>query len=318
MYSFVGLAGVLGVVFYPRLNTLYTHTAAFMPLGDAVYRLQKTTTDKPLPYSFCVLHENERTGTSAIKQFMREIGGQVWELKSQGDRNVSFFIKKKKYKFDPNRIFTPQGVANTLVMLSRTAPTAEAHSIVNGFAQRITDSLFAPQAKMTNNTIVSVHNNTEGAYSSLSHLPDSTNALGVRDIYINTARDPDDFFYVTRRFDFNYLKNQGFNVILQDNKGIRNDGSLSVYSGKRRARYINIEAQHFHYEEQLQMLYAVHEMISKTKAVVAPPLAMLKPAAAKKDSVTNMDLKNPKDTVKTTAKVIETPTLPDEIQEDLP
>jgi hypothetical protein len=216
-------------------------------------------------------------------QFLREVGGQVWELKSAGDRNVSFHIKKKKFSFDPNRIFTAQGIANTMVMLSRANPTAEAQGIVSSFAQRITDSLFSQSPVLTGNIIVSVHNNTDAAYSALSHLPDSTNALGVRDIYINTTRDADNFFYVTRRFDFNYFKNLGYNVILQDNKYIRDDGSLSVYCGKRRIRYINIEAQHYQHDEQMQMLYAVHDLLKK---VTPPPaIAMLKPMEKKPDSI---------------------------------
>jgi len=52
------------------------------------------------------------------------------------------------------------------------------------------------------------------------------------------------------------------NVILQDNKGFVNDGSLSVYCGKEGCRYINIEAQKGHFEEQLKLLQIVTEIIS--------------------------------------------------------
>ena len=207
-------------------------------------------------------------------------------------------------------------------MLSRNVPTVEARSIVNGFAQRITDSILTPKSAAAN-TIVSVHNNTDGAYSSLSHLPDSTNALGVRDIYINSSRDPDDFFYVTRRFDFNYLKNYGYNVILQDNKYIKDDGSLSVYCGKNRTRYINIEAEHHHLEQQMQMLYTVHELLKKVTQT-PPPLAMLKPVPPKNDEKTtdkNTDktTSNTDSTQKTAAKTPETlGVLLEEMPEDLP
>jgi hypothetical protein len=319
VYSFVGVFGVLGVLFYPRPLTLYPQAAASLPLGDANYRLQKTTTSRSLPYTFCVLHENERNAKNNVMQFLRETGGQVWELKAQGERNVTFFIKKKKFSFDPNRIFTAPGVANTLVMHSRNQPTSEARTIVGDFAQRIKDSLFSQTPNPVDALIVSVHNNTDGAYSALSHLPDSTNAEGVRDIFINSFRDPDDFFYVTRRFDFNYLKMLGYNVILQDNKFVKDDGSLSVYCGKRKIRYINVEAEYTHHGEQMDMLNTVHNLLKK---VVIPnkPLAKMadkKPKTADSTAATTTEKPIEKDSNKANEKQTSEP-IQSEMQEDAP
>jgi len=60
---------------------------------------------------------------------------------------------------------------------------------------------------------------------------------------MNPAADPDDFNFVTDDRFFRAFKVQGFNDILQDNRIRRDDGSLSVFSGRKGIPYINVEAQ---------------------------------------------------------------------------
>ncbi len=237
----------------PHWYGVQSSTVSFS-LGDAEdavsYSFKKTSSSKQLPFTFCVLHENEETAADCVQQFLREIGGTVWEVKGDGHRNVTFKIKKKKFSFDPNRIYTATGVYNTLHDFSRNY-TDEAFTQVTNFATQITDSLFTK-----NKTLVSVHNSSEGKFSVRSYLPDSSLANTAADVYVNDANDEDEFFYVTNPADFQYLKNQGFNVILQS-ASAPDDGSLSIYCGSRNIRYINVEAQHGHRSQQMDMLYAV-------------------------------------------------------------
>ncbi len=241
----------------PHWYAVRSYEFSFL-LGDAEnatsYAFRKTVSAKSLGYTFCVLHENEETASDCVQQFLREIGGTVWEVKADKHRNVTFKLKKKKYSFDPNRIYTPTGVYNTLHDFSRSY-SDEAFSQVTNFATQITDSLFAKTK-----ALVSVHNSSEGKFSVRSYLPDSTLANTAADLYINEANDEDEFFYVTNAADFQYLKTSGFNVVLQRSDA-PDDGSLSIYCGKRNIRYINIEAQHGHRTEQMQMLYTVHSLL---------------------------------------------------------
>ena len=46
----------------------------------------------------------------------------------------------------------------------------------------------------------------------------------------------------------------GFNVVLQNNANVTDDGSLSVYCGQREIEYVNVEAQHGHRGANRKML----------------------------------------------------------------
>ncbi|MEY4927953.1 MAG: hypothetical protein RI894_2389 [Bacteroidota bacterium] len=257
----------------PHWYAVHSYEFSFL-LGDAEnttsYAFQKTISAKNLPYTFCVLHENEETASECVQQFLREIGGTAWEVKADKHRNVTFKLKKKKYSFDPNRIYTPTGVYNTLHDFSRSY-SDDAFSQVTNFAKQITDSLFVKK-----NTLVSVHNSSEGKFSVRSYLPDSTLANTAADLYINDGNDEDEFFYVTIPTDFQYLKTAGFNVVLQ-RPDAPDDGSLSIYCGARNIRYINVEAQHGHSTEQMQMLYAVHALLEGRPTVKQFPMVGIRP-----------------------------------------
>ena len=55
------------------------------------------------------------------------------------------------------------------------------------------------------------------------------------------------------------------NVILQDNKGYVNDGSLSVYCGKNEIPYINIETQKGHFDAQMRLMEQVLRVVRSRK-----------------------------------------------------
>ncbi|WP_225538204.1 hypothetical protein [Wolbachia endosymbiont of Mansonella perstans] len=48
---------------------------------------------------------------------------------------------------------------------------------------------------------------------------------------------------------------------MQSNKMVEDDGSLSVYAGENDIRYSNVEAEHGHLEQQIDMLSALHSVL---------------------------------------------------------
>lgn len=77
--------------------------------------------------------------------------------------------------------------------------------------------------------------------------------------------DVDVFFLVTEQADFDYLKKQKQNVVLQSEKPT-DDGSLSVYFEKNNIPYINIEAENEHNEKQIEMMKIIYGLLkNKTK-----------------------------------------------------
>ena len=59
------------------------------------------------------------------------------------------------------------------------------------------------------------------------------------------------------------FKNLGYNTVLQNNATMTDDGSLSVLAGQQNIPYVNVEAQHGHLEEQVEMLFVLMEVLDE-------------------------------------------------------
>jgi len=79
--------------------------------------------------------------------------------------------------------------------------------------------------------------------------------------YELVAGDPDNFFIVNNNEMFKGIKKRGFNVVLQNSIKATDDGSLSIYYGKKNLVYVNIETQKRYFDEQVKMLNAVFNIL---------------------------------------------------------
>ena len=204
--------------------------------------------------SFINLHDNENSSVEAAELFLQEFGGSVMQLKHAGERNISFVVNKRKYTFDPNRIFTPVGIKNTLNNLG--AYHKKPAEIISGFASEIIKK-YVKDKKL----IVALHNNSDSNYSILSYLPGGSEAPNALRVYINPEMDSDDFIYTTNSTIFDTLQARMINVILQDNERLIDDGSLSVYASRLNIPYVNVEAQEGHLQQQLVLILALKDIL---------------------------------------------------------
>ncbi|MCP4458472.1 MAG: hypothetical protein GY816_10690 [Cytophagales bacterium] len=196
--------------------------------------------------TFINLHDDENTSVKAAFKVLDSLGGRLIELRHLGERNIKFNLNSTAYEFDPNRMFTDLGAKTSLEQYSKMS--TKAHESIRGLAQRVVDSLDSQM-------IVTLHNNTNDNYSSLSYLDEyKTDAAAV---FINPTRDPDDFFFVTTLEFFEKFRNMGYNTVLQNNETMTDDGSLSVLAGRLDIPYINVEAEHGHFKEQVEMMFAL-------------------------------------------------------------
>jgi len=200
---------------------------------------------------FFNLHNNEQTSIKAIKTVLKTKPGKYLGLLSGGTRE--FIIKQNGayISFDPNRIYTPIGVKKTLQNYG--CYTSSNAKLVGKLGLGILEQL--SNAKL----IVAMHNNTGVGYSVKTILNSNKKEHIATEIFINPQQDENDFFYVTEKSKFDYFKFMGYNVVLQDNIKIEDDGSLSVYCGKKNISYINIECQNGHLEQQIEMVLAVYK-----------------------------------------------------------
>lgn len=228
---------LLSALFYTNSYALHSKNHPVMIGHTKVNIIKYSGRGKTLIH----LHENEITALAAAKLFIAQKGGALITLKHSGKRNIVFYLKKVRYEFDPNRIFTPQGIKKTLRQYSTYSPAA--HREVNKLANKIKRLL--PKGK-----VIAVHNNKD--YSIREYFPHHAMAADAKALHYRPNSNYRNFYFVTDKKEYNRLKKLKFNVALQANKAT-DDGSLSYYLAKK--NYINIESGYGQLSSQLKMLH---------------------------------------------------------------
>jgi hypothetical protein len=198
------------------------------------------------------------TGIEAAEDYLFENSGFLVKLKHNGNRLLDFEFRCNIYNIDPNRIFTPKGIKDNLAK-KYALPVAKT---VDSFATAMLENYI-----VNKKLIVALHNNTENKFSILSYKKGQVEAANAAKFYINTTMDSDDFIITTDTSIYRKIKEKNINVVLQSSRA-KDDGSLSIYTQKNKIPYINIEAQHGHFYEQREILYAIKDIIESYKEVV--------------------------------------------------
>lgn len=232
------------------LNTMHGQHKISLKTGSSVIQLECIGNNNDT-LIFFNLHNNEQTSVAAIKEVLKTEHGKYLGILSGGTRELSLKENGQTISVDPNRIFTITGIKKTLK--NYNCYSERNLKLVDTIAREIINHL--SEAKL----IVAMHNNTGEGYSITGILATNDKRHDAEDIYINPNHDENDFFFVTERSKFDYFKSQGYNVVLQDNTNVEDDGSLSVYCGQHNIGYINIECQNGHLKEQIQMVKEVYK-----------------------------------------------------------
>ncbi len=202
------------------------------------------------------VHEDEKTAVAAVTQYMDSTGKGCFVTLQHGmGRNIRFTLGGLPFQFDPNRIYTQAGRKATLAKAGVYSDPAfeEVTQLSEALLTR-----FVAGKKL----LIALHNNTNmGGLSIRSYQKGGGYARDASKVAIHKNQDEDDFFYTTSERAFQFFKKKGFNVMLQNNATVTDDGSLSVYAGLQGIDYINLEAEHGHLGEQIRMLQAVTDYI---------------------------------------------------------
>jgi hypothetical protein len=254
-------AGIAQELTVPRTQTVL--------LGKTTQVLVQPTCFNPIPgIIFVHVHEDEVTAVEAATAVLqeRELGCFI-TLKHGNGRNIKFTLgNEEEYQFDPNRMFTPIGRTATLQRFGKVSPAASeaVRQLADYFATTYIDS---------SKLVIALHNNTNnGGLTIHSYAKGGAYVSDAAAVFINPLEDPDDFIYTTTQQAFDFFKEKGFNVLLQQNDTVTDDGSLSVYAAKKGIDYINIEAEHGHKEKQKEMLHATYAYITAYYAAAATPM----------------------------------------------
>jgi hypothetical protein len=223
-------------------------------LGENSLRIKTYKYGTTPTIAYVHLHDDEKTALTATHDMLAKSGGLLIKIENSGNRLIRFRHRGRSFAFDPNRIYSRDGASNSLIASGRVSN--EAIDIAQNFGNKIL--ALVPE---TINTIVAVHNNTEGRFSIQSYQQGGDYATDGLAIHVNPAHDPDNIFLTTDSALFHSLQRLEYNVVLQDNLNAKRDGSLSVYCGERGIRYLNCETQHGRLTEFRQMLNAARKEI---------------------------------------------------------
>jgi hypothetical protein len=219
----------------------------FYQLADNIVPIKIRQYGERTDIVFINLHDDELTSVDAAKRILEEDGGTLIEIENNCQRNILFKIARRSYKVDPNRIFSKEGIKKSLDQLGTTS--AKAINEVEKLGQRILQ-LIPEDSKC----VIALHNNTADQFSALEYAPGNRRAMDSKKVYINREQDADDFFLTTDHDLYEKLADSGFNTILQNNKRCNDDGSLSVYCGRKNIRYVNCETEHGKSEQYFEMM----------------------------------------------------------------
>ena len=235
--------------------TLPDATRIHLPLGAGTIAATVHQNGPPRP-TFLNVHDDEDTSVAAGLANLAEFGGRLIELTHSGDRLIRFALAGgDEYQFDPNRMFSEAGIAATLVRHSQY--TEAAHAAIRSFAAAYLERF----ALASEPVLIALHNTTIGPFSVASFAPGGDLAADAAAVHQASRHSPFDFFYVTEPAHFARLREQDWNVVLQDNGRVRDDGSLSVFCARRGIPYLNVEAEMGRRSVQIAMLRAVRELL---------------------------------------------------------
>jgi len=214
-----------------------------VPLGDTVINVTKEVFPMPVgcmncspDLSFINLHENENTSVVAVRSFLYFNGGSLVKFAKGNTRYVTFTLDKKSYTADPNRIFSPEGIKATLEANGRYSDAAAAE------VQYLAEQILSIYGFTDQSTVLSLHNNG-GSYGADSYLPGGVYEDDAEKVNIVQGSNPSDFMYVVDPALYEAIVVQDYNVVLQNNETVTNDGSLSYYCGLQGKPYVNFEAE---------------------------------------------------------------------------
>lgn len=227
-----------------------TRTEKLVYVGETRVRILVAQVSKgPGGFIYFHPHENEHGSAVVTRHAVREFGGRLIEIRSQGDRFITFRLRGKTYSFDPNRMFTDAGLESSL---AHFAPMGEA---VFECARHLRQAVIK-QLGDGKRPIVAVHNNGEDRINALSYRKGGPLQAQAAKVALNPKERPHNFFLVLDEQLFSRLHHAGFNTVLQS-PNAPDDGSLCVFCQQNHWPYVNVEAAESDMNQQQRMLAAL-------------------------------------------------------------
>jgi hypothetical protein len=222
--------------------------------------------DPGSPFRYVVIHGDEETAPLATEEHLKRYPGVMIQLVNPGNRWVTFKLSglPYTYDFDPNRIFTRAGLEQNVRALNRRTRRSRYPRLfeeVEKFRDQLLKLILG--ARPAELAVIAVHNNSTSPRSDFS-FETFVNSRGyfpgVEAMQYRRSQSPFNLFVVTEPADYEELARRGMNVVLENAELVADDGSLSVFCGREKIRYANVETRQGELSRQVEMLDAVREI----------------------------------------------------------
>ncbi|MFM7671080.1 MAG: hypothetical protein ACKO6Q_00620 [Bacteroidota bacterium] len=243
-----------------------TRTVGFT-LADQSISVKESTYGGTKQWTFVHLHGSEPTSLQAAEEILPYAGGHLIKLENRSNRNLVLPLQKRKWKIDPNRIYSDTGIRMNLRELNKNKAPEQAVELIRSFGEQL--SSLIPD---TTACIIALHNNSEENFTIRDYLPGGKRSRDARQVFVDAQQDPDDIVLTTDSLIYAHMAEACFNTIWQDSAKVKRDGSLSVYAALRGRRYVNIETQHGRKEQYLRMLQHLLLFLMREKEIPTAPL----------------------------------------------
>ena len=88
----------------------------FYKLGNKIIPIKIYQYGNRKDVTYINVHDNESTSVEAATSILEINGGTLIKIENNKQRNIRFGFRNNYYSFDPNRIFSRQGIEQTLKM----------------------------------------------------------------------------------------------------------------------------------------------------------------------------------------------------------
>ena len=256
------LSGQIDDLFLPHLLPGTTASTTTLYLGEE--RVWVHVHEGPTPgLTFVNIHDDEDTALEAAKLYIRDHGGRLLELRHGRGRDVVIRRNGVLDRFDPNRMFTENGLRHSLYLFGTLSD--ENYALAADFASTVASFIGIERDKV----IIAVHNNTPDKFTINDFKPGQMYGEDTREVFVNPAEDHDDFIFTNSPSLFKALKAEGYNAALMA-ADPPDRGTLGNIVNSAGGIYLIVEAEHDHPTHQLSMLEDIGRLITGERGSYPP------------------------------------------------
>jgi len=200
------------------------------------------------PKRYLWIHGDEKTAKMALENHIKNYQGTAFFIQNE-EREIPF----ENTIIDPNRVFSRNGAYYALRKFQPGWPPGSLKKALDQIDKdrKIFLNILMPSK---DGLLIAVHNNFRG-YNVRDEEPKSQRTS------IKKEQNPRDFILCTNEDDFEKLSLGPFNVVLQNELPLSDDGSLSWEALRRNVRYLNVETRLGYLSQQKKMLKFIEKAL---------------------------------------------------------